>query len=137
VLGGREGGMRLKNVIVWPLLVLRRYIVRAEGMKHTKSDEADTGSQMLCAYASAASWSAGSHAWKTQHPILSRKDSAWQMPMRGGASSAMLSLYHSFCLRGDQLTVWIKVAARREQARHAVVGTYSTSDGVSKSHRTQ
>jgi len=38
-----------------------------------KSDEADTGSQMLCAKARAAVWSAASHALKTQHPMLSRK----------------------------------------------------------------
>lgn len=44
-----------------------------------KSDEAETGSQMTWAYARAATWSAASHALKTQQPILSRKLEAWQI----------------------------------------------------------
>jgi len=59
-----------------PLLAVEVQVAEAG-----KSEEAETGSQMVCAYARAAAWSAGSHALNTQHPILSRKLEAWQMQL--------------------------------------------------------
>jgi len=62
--------------VALPLLALEVQVAEAG-----KSDEAETGSQMLWAYAKAAAWSALSHAWKTQQPMLSRKEEVWQMQL--------------------------------------------------------